>query len=220
MASNFRYVENLDARQSTFNQSGRDINYYFISISPRFEQNPHPIAIDIYDNLSRPASGPDSLSQGSHMVTDSSTDLDEDTTIRLIDQISRTCSNNRQDFAVELESLRQTLALTKLATQKYANTPLGQSLTDIVSLEIKLCSATLRNILDNLDSTCVDFHFPIIGALWHRVWQVLWDGGELAAFRNKLANIRYSLQVLLFTIHSYVLPVLTLNHTLKYFRIR
>ena len=82
----------VDARQSTFNQVGRDqttiYNRIHISILPfGLRQWPYRIAMDVdANNLSRPRSGSDIHSQGSHVVMHRATP-DVDTATGRIEQI-------------------------------------------------------------------------------------------------------------------------------------
>jgi hypothetical protein len=225
----FGHVEQLDARQSTFNQAGRDIIHYHIHISPlESSSKAHYITINNGNNLSRPTSCPDSLSRPSHLVCLSSDAApDVDSTTGLIDQITRfihadrrSSSNKRHDLTIELESLHQTVTLTKLTVQRYNGTPLGQSLANMINPEIRLCSATLQKFLDIVKVTCLDFSSTSIRGLLCRIWWGKWDDHELPALRGILSDKRQLLQGLLVTMHSYVAHVLILHHPLKCLCIR
>jgi hypothetical protein len=220
----------VDARQSTFNQVGRDQTIYnriqyHISISPvGSQQRPYRFAVDVGANsLSRPRSGPDILSQGNHLVTHRATP-DVDTTTGLIEQIipllidHSYVSRNCWDLAIELESLHQTLTLTKLAIHKYEDTPLSQNLANIIAPEVKQCSAALQKLWDSLDGTWLNFSITSIGALWRRIWCGDQDEVGLASSRKMLSVSRQSLQVLLVTLHSYVSLFPILSRLLNLFR--
>jgi hypothetical protein len=192
-------TENVDARYSNFVQAGRDINYYHIQIpqisSFGIRLGSHNIAIDGSDNLSALTSTPHS---GRHFVTSSSNGFgDVDATTNLIDRIihfllDRNCSlNNHQDLTVELESLHQTLALTKLIIRKYDSTPLGQSLANTIHPEITSCFATLQKIFSSINGTRrVDFSITRVCGILRRFWCDEWDDEELAGLRQRLSNSR------------------------------
>jgi hypothetical protein len=136
-----------------------------------------------------------------------------DTATGLLDKIMpflldrRYSSNSRQDLALELESLHQTLILTKLTVKKYDNTPLGQSLANMITPEVKLCSVTLQELVDSINSTCLGLSFTSIRGLWWQIWWAMLGGDEFASLRKKISYSRQSLQHLLVTMHSYVLLV-------------
>jgi hypothetical protein len=144
--------------------------------------------------------------------------LDVDTATGLIAEITcfligRKCSSDyRQDFVAELESLHQLLTLTSLTIQKYGNTPLGQSLVNMINPEIKQCSAALQKLVDSTNGTWLDFTITSVGGFWRRIWCGELRGDGLAPLRKQLSHSRQSLQVLLITLHSYVLHFLTNNH--------
>jgi hypothetical protein len=218
----------VDARQSTFNHAGRDQTtihsrdiHYHIHLSPFSLRRRSPrIAINIADDKRpRPTSCPDSLSKGSRLNRyPSEVVLDIDTTTGLINQITsslldgRHSPNNHQDLALELESLHQTLTLTKLTIQKYDDTPLGRSLASMISPEVKLCFATLQKLLDSIDGNWLDLNITSVVGLWRRIWCGEWDENELTSLREKMSYGRQSLQELLVTMHSYVSLFL---HSLK-----
>jgi hypothetical protein len=221
----FNDVGYVDARHSTFSQVGRDYNqttihnrHYHISIFPFCSRRrPHHIAIDFGDNLSQTTFRPDSLTPGSHHIqvvmhplSDGISDIIDPAT-SLVEQIThfllgrRRSTNNRQDLTLELESLYQTLTLIKLTIQKYNDTPLGQSLVNVITPEIKLCSTTLQKLLNSFNDTRLDLSITTVGGLLRRIWWSEWDGHEFASLRKKLLSSRYSLLSLLIALHSYVL---------------
>jgi hypothetical protein len=61
--------------------------------------------------------------------------------------------NDHHDLVLELESLHQTLTLTKFTIQKYDKTPLGQSMANTVAPEVKLCFAALQELLGSINGT-------------------------------------------------------------------
>jgi len=221
----FGHAGFVDARQCTFNQVGRDQIYnrtqYYISISP-FCSRQRPYRIT--NNLSQPRrSGP---IEGSHVIThqpDATPNVN--TTAGLIDQTipslnCRYLSNGCQDLAPELESLHQTLTLIKLTLQKYKDTLLGQSLANMITKEVKQCSAALQKLWDSLDDTWLNIRITSISGLWRRIWCGDWDEVGLALSRKTLSVSRQSLQVLLVTLHSYVALFPTLSRLLKSFQNR
>jgi hypothetical protein len=225
--SRARYV---DARQSTFNQAGRDLHnhhtvQYHIHVSPgNSQQGSHRVAIDITNNTLSQRPSPDSSAQR-QLVRYPSSDvvLDVDTATGLIDEITcfligrKRSWSNRRDLVAELESLHQLLTLTNLTIQKYGNTPLGQSLVNMIDPEIKQCSAALQKLVDSVNGTWLDFTITNVSGFWRRIWCGELGGDKLASLRKQLSHSRQSLQVLLVTLDSYVLHFLTNDrHPLKH----
>jgi len=127
--------------------------------------------------------------------------------VGLIDRVAdrltdHRCSSNglRDHIAVELESLQQTLILTKLTIRKYDHTPLGHRLGNTITPTVLQCFIALQELLGSLN-------FTSSSALWHRVWWSRWEGDEFASSRKKLSESRQSLQAVLLALHSYVLLV-------------
>jgi len=223
-------VTTLSAPGSTFNNVGRDqITNINLSLVGSYNRCTHPhchLPLGPNDGLSQPATGPDYLSDGRHLVpyrSDAFPDIE--TATGLIGQITnllgdrRDLSRNRHDLVLELESLHQTLTLTKLTSEKYDKTPLGQSLANTVAPEVNICFVALQELLGSIDGIR-RLNFTRIGDLWHWVWWAMLGGDEFALLRKKLSYSRQLFQELLITLHSCVLPDLQLFHSLKYFRIR
>ena len=213
----FARVNTLDARGSTFNNVGRDQitnnNWFFFGSCHRCTHCQLPLNPNY--NPSRATTGPDFLPQGSHLVTYRSDAIpDIEATTGVIDQIThylydhKYSSNDHHDLVVELESLHQTLILTKLTVKKYDNTPLGQSLANTITPEVKLCSVTLQELVDSIGSTCLGLSFTSIYGLWWQIWWAMLGADEFASLRKRMSYSRQSLQHLLVTMHSYVLFVL------------
>ena len=162
------------------------------------------------DNLPRPISSPNILAQ-QRLLTCRLSDANGmvDTTTNLIDQIRpflldrNYSSNTLHDVALELESLQQTLTLIKPTIQKYNNTPLGQSLANIITPEISRCFGALQQLLGSINDIRLCLSSTSIGHLWRLVWRVMLRD-EFASVRKKLSISRQSLQILLFTLHSCV----------------
>jgi hypothetical protein len=111
-----------------------------------------------------------------------------------------------RDLKRDLESLHQTLVLTRLAIQVYQYTPLGQSLARTVSPEAEKCRVMLQEVLDGTQSCRLGLDPTSISALWRQVWWRGWDGTELASLRMKLSACRESLGRFLIALNSYVSP--------------
>ena len=212
----FARVNTLDARGSTFNNVGRDQitnnNWFLFGSCHRCTHCQLPLNPNY--NPPRPT-GPDFLPQGSHLVTYRSDAIpDIEATTGVIDQIThylydhKYSSNDHHDLVVELESLHQTLTLTKLTIQQYDKTPLGQSMANMVTPEVELCFVALQELLGSIDGIRLCLSFTRIGDLWRHVLWALLGGDEFALLRKNLSYSRQSLQELLVTMHSYVLLVL------------
>jgi hypothetical protein len=208
----FNHVRNLDARNSVFNHAGRDlrqINIYHIYINIFGSRRPNRIVIDTSD-MAQPTL--DSLPRASPPVAYPSVvaGLDLDTTTNLIDQTMpilldlQKSSGTRHYFAPELESLHQTLILTKFTIQRYSNTPLSQNLVNLIAPEVKRCFATLQKLLGGVNGVWLVFGICTVGGLCRRMWCGEWDEDQFPSLRKKLSQSRQMLQEFLIALHSYV----------------
>jgi hypothetical protein len=205
---------NIDARQSIFNQVGRDMIHHqtkhlHINIFLRGSQRtPHPIPTD----LPRPFQV---LSQGS-LVAYRSSDVVAavDAALGLINQtveLLRDCRNSSNcclNLILEIHSLQQTLTLARSTVQKYDKTPLAHSLANIIIPEVQRCSLVLQELIDSIDSPWLDITITSVGGFWRRIWWSVWVGGQSAPLGKKLSRSRQLIQGLLMALHSYVLVVI------------
>jgi hypothetical protein len=209
---------NIDARQSAFNQVGRDQwNQYTVHIHRQTVINIGQGQTHYHfpDNLShvlpRPVSGPETLPQRYVSTTtycSSDTLPIVDPSISLIIQITNRLinhndSSNHQILQLQLRSLQQILTLTGLAIHEYCDTPLGQSLAKTMAPEVERCFLALQELLDQVNATWLGL--AGIGDLWRQVWRGRWDGDEFNLLRRKLFHSRQSLERFLMELHSYVL---------------
>jgi hypothetical protein len=213
------HVGPFDARHSTFYHAGRDQtmihNYNILIISPGgSRQRPPRIAVDTANTTSSFICSPEFL-PGSLVAYSSPNALALiSAAVGSIDQITELLMDNRQsssghrDLALELESLQRSLTLTRLAIQRYDNTPLGRSLANTIIPEVLKCFLVLQDLFNNVDGTWLDFNITTVGGLCRRIWWDLWDGDQFASLRKKLCHSRQSLQALLMALRSYVLLVL------------
>jgi hypothetical protein len=208
---------NTDARHANINNVGRDLNnvtnhyqtidiYFCLFGPPQITQH----VSNARDDLPRLIPG-QALSEGglvAYHVSDAAVVLD--TAVDLIDQImdllmdSVDFSNGLRDLALEFESLQKTLALTRLAIQKYDNKPLGQLLVETTTPEVVRCCIVLQELVNTINGTCLGLNVTSIGNLWCQIWRGRWDGDEFVALRIKLSESRQALQGLLMALHSYV----------------
>jgi hypothetical protein len=221
----FSHAGYVDARQSNFNQIGRDYHqttfhnptiHYHIYLSPsRSPRRPHRIAIDIADPLS-PLIGITDITPQGRPVTYSSSDAVGiiGASIGLVDQITDSMtgygqsSNGHRDLALELGSLQRTLTLARLAIQVYDDKCLGQSLTNTMTPGALRCFFELQELLDSINGSWLDFSITSVGGLCRRIWSTVFDGDVFASSKKKLSYHRQSLQGLLMALRSYVLLVL------------
>lgn len=213
------HAEYVDARQSSFNQTGRDWNQnttnYYISFSlfgPQHQQTTGRVP-NINDDLPRPISN---RATSCHIVApyrSSHTISTIDSAVKLIIQITdqlidrRDSSNNYRELQSELKYLHQTLMLTRLAIQEYDGRPLGPGLANAITPEVVRCCIVLQEMLGSIVATCQGLSLTSINYLWRPVWQKRWDGEELAALRDKLSGSRKLFEEFLMGLHSYVLLV-------------
>jgi hypothetical protein len=87
-------------------------------------------------------------SHRTHQTIDLSIDRIRETVELLSGDIGN--PNMCRDLKTELESIDQTLFLTKHDTQAFKHTPLDRLLTNTVSPEIEQCSDVLWDILDKI----------------------------------------------------------------------
>ena len=176
-------------------------------------QVPHHLPCNFSNDLSRPASDPEILSQRSlkHPITayhPSEAVSTVETAAGLIVQITNLLtdsSNNCRALAFESKSLHQTLTLAGLAIREYGNRPLGQGLANTFAPEVERCRVVLLELLDRINGTRRGLAFTSISNLWRPVFGSRWDGNELASLKKKLCHIRRSLGGLLMALNSYVL---------------
>jgi hypothetical protein len=211
-------VGNIDARHSIFNNAGHDLRQtsIHIHIFPFGSQRSDctSIAIDTGDNNLLQSTS-DSSPRASHPVTNPSfsaiLDLGITTTSNLINLIMpilldlQKSSSTRLNSAVELESLHQTLILTKFTIQRYSNMPLSQNLVDLITPEIKQCFDTLQKLLNSVNDVWLTFSISMFGGLCRRIWCREWDEDQFPSLRKKLSHSQQMLQEFLITLHLYVL---------------
>ncbi|KIM74362.1 hypothetical protein PILCRDRAFT_828352 [Piloderma croceum F 1598] len=222
---------NIDARQSNFSHVGRDQNhihvqktyninnttyhqtvYFSLFGSPQADRH---VPISLSNHLPRLISSPETLPPRSLVACRSSDAVFVvDNTTGLIDQITRFLldrnhsSNDRRDLALELESLHQTLTLIKLTIQKYNDTPLGQSLANLITPEVNGCSAALQALLDSTEDIRLCLSSTSISHLWRQVWRPMLRDKFTLLLRKKLSYSRQLFQELLVTLHSVALTEL------------
>jgi|SRR5882762_158843 len=118
-------------------------------------------------------------------------------------------SGTHRNFVIELESLHQTLILTKLTIQRYSDTSLSQSLVNLITPEIKQCLATLQKLLDCVNGVWLVFGISTVGGLCHQIWCGEWDEDQFPPLRKKLSHSRQMLQEFLVTLYLYIFLFLT-----------
>jgi hypothetical protein len=159
----FRHSKYTDARQSHFNEVGRDLQnnytiYLNFSLFGSRSVSSHRAPVDINHDPPRP--DPSSSSEG-HLTIYRSSDAVTviGNAIGLIVQITsllndRNSSNNPRDFMLQLKSLNELLTLTRFAIDVYNGRPLEQSLAHAVTPEVVRCSVVLQGLLATVKGTC------------------------------------------------------------------
>jgi hypothetical protein len=106
-----------------------------------------------------------------------------DVAVRLIDKIGQLLvdprtetSDSDRELKAELDSLLQTLNLTRLAIQTYEYTPVGRNLAISINPEVERCCAVLQDLFDSIDSCHQGLFATTIQWFWRSVW---WSGCEM-----------------------------------------
>jgi hypothetical protein len=109
--------------------------------------------------------------------------------------------DDHRTLELELESLRQTLALISLAMNAYEYTPLGPSLVDSMIPEVEQICIVVQKLFDRIDDCRQGLSLTSLRAMWRRVW---WRCGpdELASLRTKLYSHQRSLGEFLMALNS------------------
>jgi hypothetical protein len=210
---------NVDARQSTFNQVGRDlhdhrttIHNYHIYISPcGSRRRSHRIGVEIDNDLRRPIGNSNILPPRSSVAYSlSETAAKVDAAVCLIDQLTELLSdsNSHWKLALELQLLQTSLTLIRSTVQKYDKTPLAYSLANTTTPEVLRCSIVLQELIGNIHRTWLDITITSVGGFQRRIWWGEWARPRLSSLRKKLSHSRQFIQGLLMAMHSYVLVVI------------
>jgi len=167
----FSHSKYTDARQSYFNEAGRDLhNNYMIYLNFSLfgsRSVPHCAPVDIDHDLPQPDFSSETLSEGrlpnAYRSSDAVALIGH--AVGLIVQITnilndrRCSSNNPRDFVFQLKSLNELLTLAGFAIQVYNGRPLEQGLANAITPEVARCSIVLHEVLDRVKDTLLSqFH--------------------------------------------------------------
>lgn len=145
---------NTDARQSTFNDVGRDqivtttnniimpnsTVHHLISNYTEDQPIMSFVAAPLsHSGLPTPVCYSEAGDKAACLIID---------TMQLL--MVRAPSDNHHHLKQELESMQQTLTLTRLAIQAYEHSPLGRSLTNAINEEVEGCRVILQELLDKI----------------------------------------------------------------------
>lgn len=107
-----------------------------------------------------------------------------------------------RNLKLELGLLHKTLTLTGLAMKIYENTPLCQSLANIVNPEAEQCCMVLRELLDKINTYRRGLYSTSISDLWRKIFWNGCDVDEQAPLLGALSTRRKSLGNFLLALNS------------------
>jgi len=118
-------------------------------------------------------------------------------------------SNDSHKFSditptVELQSLNASLISIRLAVGRYENTPISQSLAQMIHPEVSRCCFQPRRIYDQIERYQRSLIPTHIHGLWRTVYGSRWDVAEYKLFKEKVSACRNALQVFLRGFDSFV----------------
>lgn len=91
-----------------------------------------------------------------------------------------------------LASLRRMLTLTELAVHAYKNTPLAETLSHNLTLQVEQCRQLLRELLNDL----TNYRHALSGAMLHFIRQYMWgnigESGAVSGLNSKLQECHTS----------------------------
>jgi hypothetical protein len=106
----------------------------------------------------------------------------------LVDRID--LSDDDRRLNTELETLRQTLTLSRLALETFEFTPVGRNLANTISPEVEQCCAALQELFNSIDNCRRGLFSTFICNLWRRIWWSGCDMDGLISLREKLSAHR------------------------------
>ena len=198
-----------DARQSTFNNVGRDQynNPIIIIANPSPDRTLHDLLRDL-GHVSQSATSILSprgvLTRPYQSGAGSAGDVAAALIIKIVQLLidHRGSPNVNRALKLELEMLHQILTLTGLAIQTYAYTPLGQSLANNIIPKVEACCAVLEELFHKIN-TCRQGLYPTsIGNLWHQVWRSGNEVDGVSSLRARLSTHQRSLGEFLVALNS------------------
>lgn len=113
--------------------------------------------------------------------------------------------NYSYDLYSMLKTFRQIFCLTKYAVKAYKDTPLGHSLANVITPEVRYCCALLSELHDRIHDSWIPLVCTRIGHLWRHIFRRSWEGDELASLKSRLRHSEHSLGAFLIALKSYVL---------------
>lgn len=194
----------IDARGCIFNQVGGDqISYNYYGPVYCYPSSHYLLC----NNLSRHPATPSQLERNL-LVTDDTVSVIRGTAL-LVDQISNlligspvNSSTNYRDLEHLLRRLHQMLCLANRAIELYDNRPLGQGLTEAITLEVGQCCLLLRELLERINGTGLGLLCTCISGVWRRVFRGQCVGDELASLKRRINDSQTSLEMVLMVLNS------------------
>ena len=217
----FSHARHVDARGSNIAHAGRDqhiVQNTIIIDSSISERERFQLLRDLCQVPRSSISTPGVLSQ-TCLLTQAyrfETGCTCDIASGLIDTIEqlmadRTAIDSDHHLKHDLDTLRQTLTLARLALNFFRSTPLGRSLAGCINPEVERCCTVLQELLDSIRIYRQGLFATYIRDLWYHVWWSGWGEDEFLALRTKLLENRKSLEGFLMALQSYVLPFFSMN---------
>jgi hypothetical protein len=211
----FSHARNVDVRGSNIVHAGRDqhiVQNTIIIDSSIPERERYQLLRDLCQVPRSSVSPPRVLSQTCLLpqAYRFETGCTSDIAFGLIDTIKqlmadRTTIDSDHHLKHDLDTLRQTLTLARLAIDLFRSTPLGRSLAGCINPEVDRCCTVLQELLDSIRTYRQGLFTTYIRDLWYHVWWSGWGEDEFLSLRTKLLENQKSLEGFLMALQSYVL---------------
>lgn len=206
------HVDNLDAREATFNNITHT-HIYNVNLSL---SNSLPLeAIDrIFLHLKTTSAATDSNSSLERTIVQLSSqslifatiNATSTTIVRIVQLlISRSSADPHssiRDLKTSLESLHKSLLLIQYALDVYAPTPLGKGLEQSIQPSIKHCSDLVQGLYIQIQKYHENLKPTAIRGFWQYVFGSAWDLSELATLKALIADAQAPLDNFLMSLHS------------------